>query len=140
MYSAAGAVYSVWLNELQVAFFRPHVPAVLLRVVNVPRNLPLMLAMLDKNGVPAPGAHWAGGSLLELLSACEACDPETAALRGSCAVLDLYGASDPVAAVPGMLPWGPPSYEQAEATLEAGRTVAETLGRLNSRFALAAVA
>ena len=100
----------------------------------------VMLAMLDKNGVPAPGAHWAGGSLLELLSACEACDPETAALRGSCAVLDLYGASDPVAAVPGMLPWGPPSYEQAEATLEAGRTVAETLGRLNSRFALAAVA
>jgi HEPN domain-containing protein len=96
----------------------------------------VMLAMLDKNGVPAP--H--GGSLLELLSACEACDPEAATLRGSCAVLDLYAAGDPVAAVPGMLPWGPPSYEQAEATLEAGRTVAQTLGRLNSRFALAAVA
>ena len=95
-----------------------------------------MQATLDKNGVPP--TH--GGTMLELLGACEACDPETAALRGSCAVLDLYGASDPVAAVPGMLPWGPPSYEQAEATLEAGRTVAETLGRLNSRFALAAVA
>ena len=100
----------------------------------------VMLAMLDKNGVPAPGAHWAGGSLLELLSACEACDPEAATLRGSCAVLDLYAAGDPVSAVPGMLPWGPPSHEQAEATLEAGRAVSQTLGRLNSRFALAAVA
>jgi HEPN domain-containing protein len=96
----------------------------------------VMRAMLEKNGVPAPN----GASLLELLSACEACDPEAATLRGSCALLDLYGAGDRVAAVPGMLPWGPPSYEQAEATLEAGRKVAQTLAPLNSRFALSAVA
>jgi HEPN domain-containing protein len=96
----------------------------------------VMLALLEKNGVSAPHA----GSLLELLSACEACDPEAAALRGSCALLDLYGSGDLVAAVPGMLPWGPPRYDQAEATLEAGRKVARTLGPLNSRFALAAVA
>ena len=96
----------------------------------------VMEAMLDKNGVPAP--H--GTSLLELLSGCEACDPEAANLRGACALLDLYGAGDPMAAVPGMLPWGPPSFEQAEATLEAGRKVVQTLGPLNSRFAVAAVA
>lgn len=95
-----------------------------------------MEAMLEKNGVPAP--H--GASLLELLSACEACDAEVATLRGACALLDLYGAGDPVAAVPGMLPWGPPSFEQAEATLAASRKVAQTLEPLNSRFALAAVA
>ena len=95
-----------------------------------------MQATLDKNGVRVPHS----AALLELLSACEACDPEAASLRGSCALLDLYCATDPSTAVPGMLPWGPPNYEQAEATLEAGRTVAQTLGRLNSRFALAAVA
>jgi HEPN domain-containing protein len=95
----------------------------------------VMLAMLEKNGLPAP--H--GGTLLELLTACEACDPEASGLRSACALLDLYGA-EPVAAMPGMLPWGPPSHEQAEATLEAARRVLQMLGRLSSRFAVAAVA
>jgi len=95
-----------------------------------------MQATLDKNGVRVPHS----AILLELLGACEACDPEATSLRGSCALLDLYCASDPGAAIPGMLPWGPPSYDQAEATLEAARKVVQTLGRVNSRFALAAVA
>ena len=86
----------------------------------------------------APAAHV--GSLLEMLSAVEACDPEAASLRGSCALLDLYSATDPGIAVPGMLPWGPPSFDQAEATLDAARKIVQTLGRFNSRFALAAVA
>ena len=93
-------------------------------------------AALDKNGVPAPHS----ATLLEMLSACVACDPEAASLRGACALLDLYLTGDPDAAVPGMLPWGPPSYEQAEATLEAGRRVMQTLLRRSSLFALAAVA
>jgi hypothetical protein len=101
-----------------------------------------MQATLDKNGVPAP--HY--GTMIELLSACEACDPEAASLRGSCALLDLMtqsagaSSSEPTGAIPGMLPWGPPSYDQAEATLDASRKVVQTLGRFNSRFALAAVA
>jgi HEPN domain-containing protein len=99
-------------------------------------------ATLDKNGVPAP--HH--GKLLELLGACEACDPEAASLRASCALLDLMTqsaatvSSDPGMAMTGMLPWGPPSYDQAEATLDAARKVVQTLGRITSRFALAAVA
>lgn len=94
-----------------------------------------MEAMLEKNGAPAP--H--GASSLERLGACEACDAEAAALRGACALLDLYSGGEP-AAVPGMLPWGPPSFDQAEAALAAGRRVVQTLEPLNSRFALAAVA
>jgi HEPN domain-containing protein len=93
-------------------------------------------AMLDKNCVPPP--H--GDTLLEMLSACQACDPEAATLRGACALLDLYLTADPDAVIPGMLPWGPPSYEQAAATIEAARQVLQTLGRLSSPFALAAVA
>jgi HEPN domain-containing protein len=93
-------------------------------------------AMLAKNSVPAP--HCA--TLMELLSACMACDAEVTSLRGACALLDLYLTGDPDAVVPGMLPWGPPSYEQAEATLEASRRVVQTLLRRNSLFALAAVA
>src|SRR5947207_10550438 len=92
-------------------------------------------AMLDKNCVPPP--H--GDTLLEMLSACQACDPEAATLRGSCALLDLYLTADPGAVIPGMLPWGPPSYEQAAGTIEAARLVLQTLGRLSSPFALAAV-
>ncbi len=95
----------------------------------------VMAATLEKNGVPAPQSS----TLLELLSTCEACDPEASSLRGACALLELYG-SEPVAAMPGMLPWGPPSYEQAEATLDAARKVVQTLARFNSRFAVAAVA
>jgi HEPN domain-containing protein len=97
-----------------------------------------MQALLEKNGVPVP--H--GATLLEMLSACTACDPEAASLRGACALLDLYlnGSGETALPVPGMLPWGPPSYEQAEATLEAGRRVVQTLGRMNSLFALTAVA
>ena len=101
-----------------------------------------MQATLDKNGVPP--TH--GGTMLELLGACEACDPEAAGLRASCALLDLMTqsvgspASDPSVMIPGMLPWGPPSFDQAEATLDASRKVVQTLGRINSRFALAAVA
>ena len=98
--------------------------------------LQAMQATLDKNGAGA-AQH---GTMLELLGACEACDPEAASLRGSCAVLDLYGSTDACRPVPGMLPWGPPSYDQAEATLDAGRKIVQTLGRINSRFALAAVA
>jgi hypothetical protein len=95
-----------------------------------------MQATLDKNGVPP--TH--GGTMLELLGACEACDPEAVCLRGSCALLDLYGSNEPVPPVTGMLPWGPPSYDQAEATLDASRKIVQTLGRFNSLFALAAVA
>lgn len=92
-------------------------------------------ATLEKNGV---ATHQ--GSLLELLTAVEACDPEAASLRSSCALLDLYESSDPAIGVPGMLPWGPPSFDQAEATLDAARKIVQTLGRFTSRFALAAVA
>jgi HEPN domain-containing protein len=95
-----------------------------------------MQATLDKNGVPAP--HH--GTMLELLSACEPCDPEAVSLRGSCALLDLYNTTGPGPTAAGMLPWGPPSYDQAEAALDAGRKIVQTLGRVNSRFALAAVA
>jgi HEPN domain-containing protein len=92
-------------------------------------------AMLEKNGVPPHGA-----TLLDLLGACEACDPASAALRGSCALLDLYLTGDPDAPIPGMLPWGPPTYEQAEGTIEAARQIVMVIGRLSSPFALAAVA
>jgi HEPN domain-containing protein len=95
-----------------------------------------MQATLDKNGVPAPHL----GSVLELQSACEACDPEAVSLRAASALLDLYAPANTGLPVPGMLPWGMPSYDQAEATLDAGRKIVQTLGRINSRFALAAVA
>jgi HEPN domain-containing protein len=98
--------------------------------------LQAMQATLDKNGAPAPHP----GSVLELQSACEACDPEAASLRAACALLDLYGSTQSGMPVQGMLPWGPPSYDQAEATLDAGRKIVQTLGRINSRFALPAVA
>jgi hypothetical protein len=39
-----------------------------------------------------------------------------------------------------MLPWGPPTYEQAEGTIEAARQIVMVIGRLSSPFALAAVA
>ena len=94
-------------------------------------------AMLAVNGVPAPQRET---TLLDLLRACEACEPDAARLRGSCALLDLYLTSDPDATIPGMLPWGPPSYDQAAATLEAGRQVTLTLGRLKSPYAVMAVA
>lgn len=92
-------------------------------------------AMLEKNGIPPHG-----GTLLELLGACEACDRSAAALRGSCALLDLYLTGDPDAPIPGMLPWGPPTYEQAEGTIEAARQIVMVIGRLSSPFALTAVA
>jgi HEPN domain-containing protein len=97
-----------------------------------------MQALLEKNGVPVP--H--GVSLLELLNACAACDPEAAGLRGACALLDLYLTSSGETAMPlpGMLPWGPPSHDQAEATLEAARRIVQTFGRMNSLYALTAVA
>ena len=91
--------------------------------------------MLEMNGVPPNSA-----TLLDLLGACEACDPAAAALRGSCALLDLYLTGDPDAPIPGMLPWGPPTYEQAEGTIEAARQIVMVLGRLSSPFALTAVA
>jgi HEPN domain-containing protein len=93
-------------------------------------------AVLEKNGVPAPGEV----PLLELLGLCETCDREAVSLRGACALLDLYLTAAPHPALPGMLPWGQPTHEQAAATIDAARQVVQTLGRLSSPFALAAVA
>jgi HEPN domain-containing protein len=93
-------------------------------------------AMLDRNGMRSP----CGGTLLARLNACAAFDAELLSLRASCALLDLYLSGDPDAVLPGMLPWGPPSYDQAEAILAAGRQVVQTLGRMHSLLSLAAVA
>jgi penicillin amidase len=57
---APGAIYAVWLGELQTAFFRRHVPERLLRVVNVPRNIPVMMAALEN-----PSAEWFGDKPVE---------------------------------------------------------------------------
>lgn len=92
-------------------------------------------AMLDRNG-----QRGCDGTLLDLLSACATFDPEALSLRGACALLDLYLTGDPDAVIPGMLPWGPPSYEQAEATLEAGRRVVQVIGQVNALLAPAGVA
>ncbi len=57
---AAGAIYAVWLGELQAEFFRRHVPDQLLRVVNVARNVPVMIAALEM-----PTVEWFGDNPVE---------------------------------------------------------------------------
>jgi penicillin G amidase len=55
--SAAAPLYAVWLDELQDAFFRPHVPADLLAPVRAGGKVPLLLAALEK-----PDPAWFGQS------------------------------------------------------------------------------
>jgi penicillin amidase len=53
--SKAGALYAVWLRELQDEFFKPHVPQPLLTAVNGRGGVPVMLAALAK-----PDRFWFG--------------------------------------------------------------------------------
>jgi penicillin amidase len=53
--SRAGALYTVWLQELLDSFYRPHVPAGLLTFVASRGGVPVMLAALEK-----PDAAWFG--------------------------------------------------------------------------------
>jgi penicillin amidase len=53
--SRAGALYAVWLQELSVAFFEPHVPKNLLRFVRSGRGAHVLLSALEN-----PDATWFG--------------------------------------------------------------------------------